>query len=134
MIIRRDVFDQVGLLDEEYFMYFEEVDFCLKAAKAGWSCWYVPESRVVHLVGQVSQVTDPKKSRRRRPAYWFESRRRYFLKNHGSAYALLTDAAWLLGQSLFEVRCLVQRKVNDNPARFIPDFVMQSSFVKGLSL
>jgi GT2 family glycosyltransferase len=134
MIIRRSVFDQVGLLDESYFMYFEEVDFCLQAAKAGWPCWYVPTSRVVHLVGQVSQVTDPKKSRRRRPTYWFESRRRYFLKNHGPTYALAADAAWLVGQVLFEARCFVQRKVNENPARFIPDFVMQSSFVKGLSL
>ena len=52
MIVRREVFDAVGLLDEHYFMYFEEVDFCLRARKAGWTCWYVPEARVVHLVGQ----------------------------------------------------------------------------------
>jgi len=56
MIIRREVFEQVGLLDEAYFMYYEEMDFCLQAKKAGWSCWYVPESRVVHLVGQSSGV------------------------------------------------------------------------------
>jgi GT2 family glycosyltransferase len=128
------VFEQVGLLDESYFMYFEEVDFCLKAAKAGWSCWYVPESRVIHLVGQVSQVTDPKKSRRRRPLYWFESRRRYFLKNHGPAYAVAADVAWMLGQCLFEARCAIQRKTNDNPAQFISDFIKQSSIVKGISL
>ena len=52
--------DAVGLLDEGYFMYFEEVDFCLKAARAGWPCWYVPSSRVVHLVGQSSGVTRAK--------------------------------------------------------------------------
>ena len=41
MMIRREVFDAIGLLDENYFMYFEEVDFCLRAYRAGWTCWYV---------------------------------------------------------------------------------------------
>ena len=45
-------------------MYFEEVDFCHRARRAGWPCWYVPAARVVHLVGQSSGVTDP----RSRPA------------------------------------------------------------------
>ena len=45
LMVRREVFDAVGLLDEGYFMYFEEVDFCLKAARAGWPCWYVPGPR-----------------------------------------------------------------------------------------
>ena len=45
MIVRRAVFERIGLLDEGYFMYFEEVDFCLRARRAGWPCWYVPASR-----------------------------------------------------------------------------------------
>ena len=60
MIIRREVFEAIGLLDEGYFMYFEEVDFCRRARRAGWACWYVPSARVVHLVGQSSGVTDPR--------------------------------------------------------------------------
>src|SRR5262249_25421828 len=42
MMIRRAVFRDIGLLDDGYFLYFEEVDFCLRARRAGWSCWYVP--------------------------------------------------------------------------------------------
>src|SRR4051812_6019784 len=38
MIIRREVFEKIGLLDEKYFMYFEEVDFCLAAKRAGFEC------------------------------------------------------------------------------------------------
>ena len=57
MIVRHGVFADIGLMDEGYFLYFEEVDFCLRAHRAGWHCWYVPASRVVHLVGQSSGVT-----------------------------------------------------------------------------
>ena len=72
MIIRREVFEAIGLMDEGYFMYFEEVDFCHRARRAGWPCWYVPAARVVHLVGQSSGVTDPRRAaRKRRPGYWF---------------------------------------------------------------
>jgi N-acetylglucosaminyl-diphospho-decaprenol L-rhamnosyltransferase len=41
MLIRREVFESIELLDEKYFMYFEEVDFCLQAKRAGWPCCYV---------------------------------------------------------------------------------------------
>ena len=80
IMIRREVFESVGLLDEQYFMYFEEVDFCLQASRSGWSCWYVPESRVVHLVGQSSGINKTKGLAKRLPSYWFDSRRYYFFE------------------------------------------------------
>jgi GT2 family glycosyltransferase len=123
MIIRRSVFDAVGLLDDAFFMYFEEVDFCLRARRAGFACWYVPQSRVVHLVGQASGVTDAGRAKRRRPAYWFDSRRRYFLKNHGRLKTLLADSAWAAGFALFRVRQLVQRKPSNDPKLMLWDFV-----------
>jgi len=39
LLVRREVFDAIGLFDEGYFLYFEEVDFCRRAAAAGWPCW-----------------------------------------------------------------------------------------------
>lgn len=74
--------DCVPTVGEEYFLYYEETDFCLQAKRAGWSCWRVPESRVMHMAGQSTGVTTPG-ARKRLPQYWFESRRRYFIKNHG---------------------------------------------------
>jgi GT2 family glycosyltransferase len=134
MIIRREVFNSVGLLDEKYFMYFEEVDFCLKAKKSGWSCWYVPQSRVVHFVGQSSGVTDTKRPPKRLPQYWFDSRRRYFLKNHGWLYTMVTDAAWIIGFVLSNLRHVLQRKLRKNPPKLLSDFVFNSVFFKGVQL
>jgi GT2 family glycosyltransferase len=131
MIIRREVFDRIGLMDEKYFMYFEEVDFCLAAKRAGWPCWYVPSSRVVHLVGAVSQMSDARKHRARRPAYWFESRRRYFVKNHGWLYAAVGDMAFLIGFVLWRMRRLVQRKDDTDPPKLLLDSIAHSVFLRG---
>ena len=76
IVLRRSVFDEIGLLDEGYFLYFEETDFCLRARRAGWKCWYVPDSRVVHLVGQSSGLKDDAPVRGPMPRYWFASRSR----------------------------------------------------------
>jgi GT2 family glycosyltransferase len=128
LMIRREVFEKIGLLDERYFMYYEEVDFCLRAKRAGFECWYVPASRVVHLVGAASQISDARKHRKRRPAYWFESRRRYFTQNHGRVYALLADAAYATAFALWRVRRFVQRKPDTDPPKFLWDFLRHSSF------
>ena len=134
MIVRREVFEKVGLIDEAYFMYCEEMDFCLQANKAGWSCWYVPESRVVHLVGQSSGVTDTKAVRKRMPQYWFDSRRRYFIKNYGFLYAALTDVCWASGFAAWRVRRAVQGKPDNDPPNYLQDFLLNSVFFKGGSI
>jgi GT2 family glycosyltransferase len=123
MIVRREVFDDIGLMDDDYFLYFEETDFCLRARRAGWPGWYVPASRVVHLVGQSTKVTDVKKPARRMPRYWFESRRRYFQKNHGWLYALVADVAWTVGFALWRVRRRLQRKPDQDPPNLLWDFI-----------
>lgn len=50
---RREVLDQVGLFDNDYFAYVEEVDLCYRVKKAGWQVWYLPSPKVVHF-GQVT--------------------------------------------------------------------------------
>ena len=72
LLIRADVVDQIGLMDESFFLYFEETDFCLRARMRGWECWLAGDSRVVHLVGQCTGVTDRNRGEIRRPSYWFE--------------------------------------------------------------
>jgi hypothetical protein len=131
MIVRREVFETAGLMDEAYFMYYEEMDFCLQAKKAGWSCWYVPASRVVHLVGQSSGVTDTKRPAKRLPQYWFDSRRRYFLKNHGWLYAALADTSWASGFAFWRFRRMVQGKPDYDPPNVLSDFLRNSVFLKG---
>lgn len=134
LIIRRAVLETVGLLDEGYFMYYEEVDLCRRARRAGVACWYVPASRVVHLVGAASGIGDSRKQRKRRPAYWFASRRRYFVRNHGRLYALLADAAYATAFATWRMRRAVQRKPDVDPPKFLTDFVRHSTWGKGLRL
>ena len=130
LMVRRAVFEAVGLLDEGYFMYFEEVDFCRRAQQAGWPCWYVPQSRIVHLVGQSSGVQDPHRPVKRLPQYWFESRQRFFLKHYGWVYTALTDAVWLLGFSLWRIRRVLQRKPDLDPPQLFSDFLKNSVFIR----
>lgn len=54
MLVRREVFEQIGLLDEGYFMYVEDVDLCYRAHRAGWEVWYEPEAVITHAIGQSS--------------------------------------------------------------------------------
>ena len=123
LLIRRQVFENVGLLDENYFMYFEEVDFCRRARHAGWTCWYVPEAEVMHLAGQSSGVTGRQAGRRRRPGYWFEARRYYFLKHLGPVQTVVADLAWSIGFLSFRIRQRLQRKNDTMPAFLLRDFV-----------
>jgi len=133
LLIRREVFETIGLLDEGYFLYYEEVDFCLRARRAGWPCWYEPSSRVVHLVGQATGLTN-KAHRKRRPPYWFNSRRRYYVKNHGRAYAALADLLWWIGLATGQVRRIAASKGDSVPPWILRDAIANSVFAKGFDL
>lgn len=129
MMVRREVFDSVGLMDEGYFLYYEETDLCRRAARAGWECWSEPAAEIVHLEGQSTGASLGKPGRRV-PGYALESRRRYFTKNHGRAYAVLADLAWLVGYLGYGLQRLVApaRKPARAP-RLLSDFLRNSSLL-----
>lgn len=61
-MVRRSAFEKLGLLDERFFIWFEEVDFCRRAVNAGYDVMYTPEARVVHHGGEsFNQVFGPKR-------------------------------------------------------------------------
>lgn len=122
-MIRTAALRQVGLLDEHYFMFFEELDFCRRAAMAGWECWTVPGSRVVHLGGQATGLGNGQAPQKRMPPYWFASRRRYLLKHHGMLYALAANLIWVVGRGLWSVGRLIRRKPRQDPPWLWWDFV-----------
>jgi len=132
MIIRREVFRDVGLLDEGFYTYFDDMDFCFNARKAGWPTWYVPISQVVHLVGQTTGVT--KKKPKRHPSYYFEARRRYFLKNHSPVYAALADAGLIIGLALWRMRVTLTGKEDHTAPYLIRDSIQHSVFLRGFKL
>jgi GT2 family glycosyltransferase len=51
LLVRRDAADQVGLFDEDFFMFSEETDWCYRFRQAGWSVWFYPGAEVVHVGG-----------------------------------------------------------------------------------
>ena len=111
MMMRSDMLDRIGLFDEGFFLYFEETDLCLRAAKAGYETHYVVESVVEHI----GSASTGMKTWKRVPDYWYDSRRRYFEKHHGRAGALVATAAVLGGEALWHLRCLVQRQATGVP-------------------
>lgn len=131
MILRREVLETTGFLDEGFFTYFDDIDYCLNARRNGWPTWYVPSSRVVHLVGQSSGVNHEP---RRLPEYLLEARRRYFLKNYGALYAAAADAAKILGLSLWKLRVLLTGKEDSTPPYCLWDSIRHSVLFRGFRI
>jgi GT2 family glycosyltransferase len=126
MMVRRAVIEAIGGFDESYFLYFEETDFCLRAKRAGFSTWYVPESRVMHIAGQSTKVTERNAVPKRLPAYWFESRRRYFTTAHGVYYAMAVDIVAFVAYGLGAFKHLLQRRTDRRTPHFLADLMRNS--------
>jgi hypothetical protein len=95
-MVRREVIDSVGLFDPRYFLYYEEIDHCLAAKRAGWEVHFIPDSTVVHIGGESAKSEgEITQSGRQLEALQIESELLYFRKNHGLPAALL-DAALLM--------------------------------------
>ncbi|MBC7956115.1 MAG: glycosyltransferase family 2 protein [Cytophagales bacterium] len=130
MLIRKAVLDDIGLMDETFFLYFEETDFTRRARLAGWGCWHVPQARIVHLVGQSSGVTVRGQPRKRVPGYWFDSRRRYFVMHHGRVYTALMDLLVVLGYPIGRLMGRLRRRPSQAP-HFLSDFIRHSAMFRG---
>jgi len=128
MMIRREVFSRIGGLDETFFLYFEETEFCHRAKRAGFEVWYVPASRVVHIAGQSTKVTERNVGPRRLPPYWFDSRRLYFTLAHGAAYAAAADALAIVSGWTGLAKSALQGRLRTHVPRFLRDLFEHSAF------
>lgn len=130
-MIRREVLGSVGLLDEDYFTYFDDIDYCFVARKKGWPTWYVPQSRIVHLVGKTTKVTDRSIGNPRTPRYYYVARRRFLTKNLRPLHAAACDLAFAAGYLLHRLKCLITRRPVDFPSHALRDHISESVFLKG---
>jgi len=126
MMIRPAVLTSIGGMDEHYFLYFEETDFCRRARLAGHSTWYVPDSRVMHIMGQSTSVTDTRQGLQRLPPYWFESRRRYYVLAFGLWHAAAIDLVALLANSIGYLKRILQGKRRAGVPHYIRDLIRHS--------
>ncbi|RME81962.1 MAG: glycosyltransferase family 2 protein [Caldilineae bacterium] len=95
LFVRREVYEQVGGLDETYFMYSEELDWCRRAREAGWQIAYDPAAEIIHHEGKSSEQEIAERHIR-----FFRSRVRYTRKFHGPIVAQLLRF-WLLSTFVF---------------------------------
>ncbi len=100
--VRREVFERIGLLDEAFFIWFEEVDFCKRAKDAGWRVVYVPSASVMHHGG----ASFAKAMTYRKQRYFTNSMRAYFRKHRGAWTGLLLALPILIGLSAAAVLSL----------------------------
>jgi N-acetylglucosaminyl-diphospho-decaprenol L-rhamnosyltransferase len=99
ILLRREALDEVGVFDEEFFIYSEETDLCRRLHRAGWQVQYFPELTVVHHESQFSAGLPE-----RRINEMWRSRHRYWRKHHSAAgaraAALLTGAQYAVRAGL----------------------------------
>jgi N-acetylglucosaminyl-diphospho-decaprenol L-rhamnosyltransferase len=126
MLIRPTVLAATGGFDENYFLYFEETDFCCRARKAGFPTWYIPESQVMHIGGRSTAVTGPQAGPGRLPPYWFASRRRYFAVTFGPRRAMAIDIVAVLAHSLGFLKRLALGRRRTAVPHYIRDLLRYS--------
>jgi GT2 family glycosyltransferase len=107
-IIRSDVVRKIGFLDEGFFLYYDDNDYCRTARNAGWRIGCCPEARVVHLEGQSNELPEKARARERKPRYYYVSRARYFAKHFGTPGLWAANVAWSAGWLISEMKRLVK--------------------------
>lgn len=97
LMVRAKAMEEVGMLDEQYFLYVEETDWCFRMREKGWDRYYLPEAEVIHVFG--GSIGNAPVSMQR---YHLESQFTYYRK-HFSARALSVVAAGYMVRSSFSV-------------------------------
>ncbi|MCJ8012678.1 glycosyltransferase family 2 protein [Paenibacillus sp. KQZ6P-2] len=113
MLVRRETLEQAGGLDETFFMYGEDIDWCYRIKQAGWDIYYYPKTTIVHYKGG---------SARRRPVriiYEFHHAMIIFHRKHyRNQYNALTNGLIYTGVGLKFLMSLIKNKLFINPASF----------------
>lgn len=112
LMLRREALDQVGLLDERYFMYSEEVDLCYRLQKANWPLFWVPQAKVLHYGGQSTQLVASDMF-----LQLYQAKLLYFRKHYGALTAngyKLILALSSLGRLIILPLALLQPEVQRN--------------------
>lgn len=105
MLINNNTINKLGLFDESYFMYLEDVDYCYRAIKKGIRIFHTNTSRIVHIGGASSSNKN-----RIRHYSWLKSRKIYFLKHFGILENIIIQPIFLLDDILI----LIKKSISKN--------------------
>ena len=123
MMFRNEALSRTGYFDERFFLYFEETDLARRIRESGWKVYFVSSASVDHVGGLSTGFAD---TTARMPKYWFDSRRRYFVKHHGRLYAAVADAAWICGHAIFKAKIGLLRRDGRIRPKVGRDFIRYS--------
>lgn len=131
-MVRRELLDDIGLMDEGYFLYFEETDLMTRARKAGYEVWHVADSCVVHLAGQATGVRTRKDKADVKPPspIWLASRHRYIRKYYGAFGVIRANFFFLLGDLVYRGHRILSARPIENPPRLWRAYLRPESINK----
>jgi GT2 family glycosyltransferase len=111
LLIRKEVLNDIGLFDPRYFLYYEEVDFCFAAKRAGWQVVYYPDTSVIHIGGESAKSEGQiSQGGRQLVALQIESELLYIRKNHGLIALLAHLALSLIAEFIQALRSMRHHK------------------------
>jgi len=81
LMVRRKTIEDVGILDENFFMYFEDVDWCYRIRRKGWKIYFLPTARIVHLLGKSMEKEKQKNKQnyRQSRAYFYRKYKKFYI-------------------------------------------------------
>lgn len=111
VLLNGEMVREIGPMDEGYFLYFEDAEYCLRGRRAGWGITREPRARAVHHQGGSGPVPSLAAARKRVPAYFYASRSRFLYQAHGTAGLWVANLTWYIGRGLAQLRRLAGKEV-----------------------
>lgn len=96
-LYKKEVFDEVGLLDEDFYAFYEDLDLNFRAQMAGFRCLYVPSARVAHIGGATFG------DKCQRPLYYGFRNRLFFLAKNWTLHLLIRNSVWIVLYSVISI-------------------------------
>ena len=117
MLVRREVYEEVGDFDEQFFFYAEETDWQYRMRKAGWDVFFVPDAQVTHLGGASGATQKARVSK-----YFWEGQERYVIKHYGYSGLGLQRFGVVTGLLFRVMTYLIRALIPKQRARYLPLF------------
>lgn len=121
ILLRGTMVRAIGPMDEGYFLYFEDAEYCLRARRAGWRILRVSDAVAVHFRGGSGPVKTLASARKRLPAYFYASRSRFLYQAHGRAGLLAANLLCYLGGAIAMAMRLTGKQKRPFAARELTD-------------
>ncbi len=109
-LLRRKTIEKIGLLDERYFVWFEEVDYCRRVKLSGGAVWYTPQAQCIDFIGQSFKQIKRGEAQK----YFCDSMLKYFKKWHPGWQYRLIKFSWSIGRIIVKAADLMKIKRQEN--------------------